>query len=263
MTALLAETFTRRDPPAVAVGLTLPEFESFVRRLCPKAAAEGHTIVWRDRQQERWPAHCSPRTRRRRRRPARLRDHRRPGRADAHGEVAGALMPDRAMIGACLADVKLLPRWRPRPVCRSPPPARESICRQPRRAVDGRRGRGRAPRRDWRQPPPLLPGERDLARHRHGARAALRSQLADRSAEGQRRLAAQVRADLERANAIKTEGLSHADAHQCRGRAQRLRHGARGVRAPVRRHHGRRLAQHALRRHPERRRLSRRPALPR
>ena len=43
-----------------------------------------------------------------------------------------------------------------------------------------------------------------------GARAALRSQLADRSAEGQQRLAKQVRADLERINASATAGLSHA-----------------------------------------------------
>ena len=43
-----------------------------------------------------------------------------------------------------------------------------------------------------------------------GARAALRSQLADRSAEGQRQIASQVRADLERARAIDTSGLSHA-----------------------------------------------------
>jgi len=43
-----------------------------------------------------------------------------------------------------------------------------------------------------------------------GARAGLRALLADRSAEGQQRLTAQVRADLERANAIKTEGLTHA-----------------------------------------------------
>ena len=43
-----------------------------------------------------------------------------------------------------------------------------------------------------------------------GARAALRSQLADRSAEGQQRLATQVRADLERVNAFDTAGLSHA-----------------------------------------------------
>jgi uncharacterized protein (DUF885 family) len=43
-----------------------------------------------------------------------------------------------------------------------------------------------------------------------GPRAALRSQLADRSAEGRQRLAKQVRADLERVNAFNTTGLSHA-----------------------------------------------------
>jgi uncharacterized protein (DUF885 family) len=43
-----------------------------------------------------------------------------------------------------------------------------------------------------------------------GARAALRSQLADRSADGQQRLAKQVRADLDRINAFDTAGLSHA-----------------------------------------------------
>ena len=43
-----------------------------------------------------------------------------------------------------------------------------------------------------------------------GARAALRSQLADRSAEGQQRVAKQIRADLERINAFNTTGLSHA-----------------------------------------------------
>ena len=42
-----------------------------------------------------------------------------------------------------------------------------------------------------------------------GAKAALRSKLTDRSAEGQRRIADQVRADLNRVNAIKTDGLSH------------------------------------------------------
>jgi uncharacterized protein (DUF885 family) len=42
-----------------------------------------------------------------------------------------------------------------------------------------------------------------------GARAALRSQLGDRSAEGQQRLAKQVRVDLERVNAFNTAGLSH------------------------------------------------------
>lgn len=47
LAGLLGEAFTRRDPPAVAVGLTPPEFESFVRLLCPKAAAEELTIVAR------------------------------------------------------------------------------------------------------------------------------------------------------------------------------------------------------------------------
>ena len=43
-----------------------------------------------------------------------------------------------------------------------------------------------------------------------GARVGLRSQLADRSAEGQQRLAAQVRTDLERVKAFNATGLSHA-----------------------------------------------------
>ncbi len=43
-----------------------------------------------------------------------------------------------------------------------------------------------------------------------GARAALRSRLADRSADGQQRLATQVRADLGRVNAFTTGGLSYA-----------------------------------------------------
>ena len=42
-----------------------------------------------------------------------------------------------------------------------------------------------------------------------GKRAALRSQLADRSAAGQQRLAQQVRADLDRVKAFNTDGLSH------------------------------------------------------
>jgi ribosomal protein S18 acetylase RimI-like enzyme len=47
MAKLLAEAFSRRDPPAVAVGLTASEFEEFVRLLCPNAEAEGLTIVAR------------------------------------------------------------------------------------------------------------------------------------------------------------------------------------------------------------------------
>jgi len=43
-----------------------------------------------------------------------------------------------------------------------------------------------------------------------GARAALRSALADRSAEGQRRLANRIRVDLDRVNAFDTSGLSYA-----------------------------------------------------
>jgi uncharacterized protein (DUF885 family) len=42
-----------------------------------------------------------------------------------------------------------------------------------------------------------------------GARAALRSQLADRSTEGQQRLAQQIRSDLERVKAVDTSRLSH------------------------------------------------------
>jgi hypothetical protein len=43
MAKLLGETFSRYDPPAVAVGLTASDFEVFVRLLCPKVAAEGLT----------------------------------------------------------------------------------------------------------------------------------------------------------------------------------------------------------------------------
>jgi uncharacterized protein (DUF885 family) len=42
-----------------------------------------------------------------------------------------------------------------------------------------------------------------------GSRAPLRSQLADRSADGVRRIAQQVRADLDRVSALQTEHLSH------------------------------------------------------
>lgn len=43
-----------------------------------------------------------------------------------------------------------------------------------------------------------------------GAKAALRSQLMDRSAEGQQRIVSQLRSDLERANAVDTANLPHA-----------------------------------------------------
>jgi len=47
MARLLGEVFSRRDPPAAAVGLTPSEFETFVRLFCLKAAVEGLTIVAR------------------------------------------------------------------------------------------------------------------------------------------------------------------------------------------------------------------------
>jgi uncharacterized protein (DUF885 family) len=67
-----------------------------------------------------------------------------------------------------------------------------------------------------------------------GARAALRSQLADRSAEGQQRVAKQLRDDLARVTAFDASGLSHAT----------------------------RPSVEVVRRYSERRRLSRHPALP-
>ena len=47
MVRLLGEVFAHRDPPAVALGLTSSEFESFVRLFCPKAAADALTVVAR------------------------------------------------------------------------------------------------------------------------------------------------------------------------------------------------------------------------
>ena len=47
MARLLGEAFSRRDPPALAVGLTASEFEAFARLYCPRAAVEGLTIVAR------------------------------------------------------------------------------------------------------------------------------------------------------------------------------------------------------------------------
>ena len=45
---LLSESFTRHDPPAVAVDLTAEDFEAFVRLWIPAAGTEGLTIVARD-----------------------------------------------------------------------------------------------------------------------------------------------------------------------------------------------------------------------
>jgi GNAT superfamily N-acetyltransferase len=47
MSRLLGDVFARRDPPALAVGLSGSEFEAFVRLFCPKAEAEGLSVVAR------------------------------------------------------------------------------------------------------------------------------------------------------------------------------------------------------------------------
>jgi ribosomal protein S18 acetylase RimI-like enzyme len=46
---LLAESFTKHDPPAIAVGLTPDEFEAFVALWLPGAGADGLTIIARER----------------------------------------------------------------------------------------------------------------------------------------------------------------------------------------------------------------------
>lgn len=47
MVQLLGQVFAQRDPPAMATGLTSSEFKAFVRLFCPKAEAEGLTIIAR------------------------------------------------------------------------------------------------------------------------------------------------------------------------------------------------------------------------
>jgi ribosomal protein S18 acetylase RimI-like enzyme len=47
MAKLLAEVFTRHDPPAVASGLSVSEFDAFVHLLCPQVASDNLTIVAR------------------------------------------------------------------------------------------------------------------------------------------------------------------------------------------------------------------------
>lgn len=48
MSRLLAETFTRSDPPAVAVGLTPDEFEDFVTVVSQREMTKSLTIIARD-----------------------------------------------------------------------------------------------------------------------------------------------------------------------------------------------------------------------
>ena len=47
MAILLAENFTRFDPPAVAAGITPKEFEAFVQIFVPNVASDGLTIIAR------------------------------------------------------------------------------------------------------------------------------------------------------------------------------------------------------------------------
>ena len=95
-----------------------------------------------------------------------------------------------------------------------------------------------------------------------GARAALRSQLVDRSADGEQRVAQQVRAELERVNAFNTSGLSHAVRTSVEVVRSAYTTALEGFALPYGDITGRRLAQHALRRHSECGRVSRHPALP-
>ena len=47
VSALLGRVFSRRDPPAVAAGITASEFEAFVRLFCPHVAEDRLTVVAR------------------------------------------------------------------------------------------------------------------------------------------------------------------------------------------------------------------------
>lgn len=47
LVSLLAEAFSRDDPPAQALGVTAKEFAACVRPFCPRAAAEGSSVIAR------------------------------------------------------------------------------------------------------------------------------------------------------------------------------------------------------------------------
>ena len=47
---LFAKVFSAAEPPAVAMGLTVPDLEEFVGLLCPRAVEEGLTIVARSQE---------------------------------------------------------------------------------------------------------------------------------------------------------------------------------------------------------------------
>ena len=96
-----------------------------------------------------------------------------------------------------------------------------------------------------------------------GARASLRGQLGDRSPQGRQRITDQLRADLQRVTAFDTSGLSHAMRTSFEVVRSAYATSLEGFALPYGDVAGWQLAQHAVCRHPERRRLSRRPALPR
>ena len=132
------------------------------------------------------------------------------------------------------------------------------------RRIAGRRGRrARVARRHRQQPSAADAGNRHVARHRH--RRASRAAFAAHGSLG-----GGTAADREPAaegpgagQGVRRLRPPARDAYQPGGRAQRVRHGARGLRDAVRRRSRWRMAHHALRGHPERRRLSRYPAVPR
>ena len=95
-----------------------------------------------------------------------------------------------------------------------------------------------------------------------GARAAMRGQLSDRSAAGQKAVADTLRADLARVRAVDTPRSPMRPAPASRWSKAPI--ASRSTACPALwRCRGRRLAQHALCRDPECRRLSRRAAVPR
>ena len=75
------------------------------------------------------------------------------------------------------------------------------------------------------------------------ARAAIRTQIGDRAAEGQQRIAAQLRAGLELINAVNTSALSPALRISFEVVRSEYTTSLKGF-ALLRRHHGWRLARH-------------------
>ena len=96
-----------------------------------------------------------------------------------------------------------------------------------------------------------------------GPRAPYRLSSTTVPLPARRAIAATLKADLARADAIDTSRLSLRDPHQRRSREERLPDRARGLRIALWRRRRRQLAQHAIRRDPERRRLYRHAAIPR